>query len=246
MDPNARYVQGIRYNPPPLLKQSLQRLGLPVKIIEVIMDIFNRKTNQVITTIGKTKKYEVADGIDQGETLSPILCCIYYDPLLSKVQKTHKGYTMSVTIPDKEVTYTHSTSVIAYMDDTVWVAQSRLELEEIIKTASSFYEFANIRVNPSKSVLLHNNSSDHTPITFRTETIHNMGKNVPVRYLGTWVARSNNTKQIQNKIIHEAKIAINRLNLAKITIKQAIYIVNTVIITRIAYRVQNAYLPKSK
>ena len=39
--------------------------------------------------------------------------------------------------------------------------------------------------------------------------------------------------------------AIKKLKYAKITEKQAIYIINTVILTRIAYHIQNSKLPKT-
>ncbi|CAG8818931.1 21471_t:CDS:1, partial [Gigaspora rosea] len=36
----------------------------------------------------------------------------------------------------------------------MWVADNREQLQDILQTAERFYEFAGIRVNPSKSVLV--------------------------------------------------------------------------------------------
>ena len=40
------------------------------------------------------------------------------------------------------------------MDDTVWVANTKDQLQNILQTAELFYEFAGIKVNPKKSVLV--------------------------------------------------------------------------------------------
>src|SRR6185437_13197654 len=47
------------------------------------------------------------------------------------------------------------------------------------------------------------------------------------------------------KIQEEAEGAIKRIQRAKITKKQAVYIINSVVLTRIVYRVQNTILPKA-
>ena len=44
-------------------------------------------TNQVITDVGITNKYDMNNGIDQEEIISPLLWIIYYDPLFSKIKK---------------------------------------------------------------------------------------------------------------------------------------------------------------
>src|SRR5260364_384290 len=63
---------------------------------------------------------------------------------------------------------------------------------------------------------------------------------------GVWFSRGKNNTSVHNKILQEAKSAIKRLRMAKIIAKQAIYIINSVIISRFSYRIQNTYLPQSK
>ena len=60
---------------------------------------------------------------------------------------------------------------MAYMDDSLWIALSKSSLLEILTTANSFYKFARIKVNPSKSVLATNSISKERSITFNEETI---------------------------------------------------------------------------
>ncbi|CAG8703782.1 4644_t:CDS:1, partial [Gigaspora rosea] len=43
--------------------------------------------------------------------------------------------------------YKTNLSVMAYMNNSLWIAESKIQLEEILKTASSFYKMTGIKVN---------------------------------------------------------------------------------------------------
>lgn len=174
----------------PLLNKALNRIHVPLQLRELLINIFSDRKNQVITSIGKTQQYEVLDGIDQGETLSPILWRIYYDPLIHRIATQIKGYQMTTQIPYQPTTLTHNTSVIAFMDDTAWVALNKQEMEAITKLATSFYKMANIRVNPEKSILI-NNSDDtqNSSLKFQDQTINNIDRNEPFSLPGGMVLK---------------------------------------------------------
>ncbi|CAG8825217.1 9072_t:CDS:1, partial [Gigaspora rosea] len=53
-------------------------------------------------------------------------------------------FSMSVKTPTGSE-YKTSLSVMAYMDDSLWIAESKSQLEEILKTASSFYKMTGIK-----------------------------------------------------------------------------------------------------
>ena len=42
------------------------------------------------------------------------------------------------------------------MDDTLWIAKSKEELQTIIATATSFYHMADIQINLTQSILTSN------------------------------------------------------------------------------------------
>ena len=73
----------------------MRRIRIPDRFITIIENSFKYRTNQVITDVGLTNKYNMNNGIDQREIMSPLLWIIYYDPLFSKIRKI-KGisYTM--------------------------------------------------------------------------------------------------------------------------------------------------------
>ena len=139
----------------PTLCKALKRIHIPDKAINLLSYLLSHRTNKVITTLGLTTSYSVDDGIDQGETISPLLWKIYYDPLISRIHNEHQGFLSG--IPSSSINGIH-TSVMAYMDDSLWIAPNKTSLINILHTASSFYKFANIKVNPFKSILVTNSS----------------------------------------------------------------------------------------
>ena len=76
---------------------------------------------------------------------------------------------------------------IAYMDNTVWIARTREELERIVKIATSFFKLTNINVNPQKSILLIKNASTkQTKITYKDMEIEAINHKQLCRILGCW------------------------------------------------------------
>ncbi|GES86389.1 ribonuclease H-like domain-containing protein [Rhizophagus clarus] len=153
-----------------LLKLSLQRIGIPNKINNLILQLFTNRYNQVITPTGYTPQYKVIQGIDQGEVISPLMWIIYYDPLFAYINTAPipKEDRFTIIVPrkkniwdsplnDQPVTYT--LSVQGYLDDTTWVAPSLPALNRLLSMAEDFYKIANIKINKDKYRILTNNTS---------------------------------------------------------------------------------------
>ncbi|PKK70925.1 hypothetical protein RhiirC2_779064 [Rhizophagus irregularis] len=84
----------------------------------------NRKNN-VILPSGLSSDYDVLQGIDQGEVISPILWIIYYDPMFTHLSTlTDNLHTTSITKinniyqPSTDLKINYSSSVVGYLDDT--------------------------------------------------------------------------------------------------------------------------------
>src|SRR5687768_11536072 len=106
-----------------MLEKAMQRLRLPQTFINFIKNIFTNRKNSIFTEVGMTTPYDVLIGIDQGEVISPLLWCIYYDPLLKEIESRQLGYQISHTY--RQNVYSHNKTTIsqhnsasAYMDDT--------------------------------------------------------------------------------------------------------------------------------
>ena len=82
------------------LRMSLNQIGIPTIFTNWIIDLFEGQSMQVITAFGLSPSLNAADVIDQGDSISPLLWRIFYDPLLSALQSDHRrGYQMNIMWP---------------------------------------------------------------------------------------------------------------------------------------------------
>ena len=232
-----------------LFQKSLHRIQMPQQLINILTNLLFDRTNRVITNLGLTNFYSVKNGIDQGETITPLFWRIYYDPLISKISSYFSGYTLSTSYSSSLTHYSTnhlntSISVLAYMDDTLWVANSKTQLEEIVQTASSFYSMADIQVNPTKSLFITTQPSSN--ILFLNSNLQSTPPHQPFKFLGCWFTL-NNRQSAQIKLIQDEAIQLANIASTKnITDKQITYIINTVIIPTTEYRLHNIVIPLSK
>src|SRR5215212_6614869 len=77
------------------LRRSMERIKIPAATINYLIDLFDERQISVITAYGSTEFFTGQDGIDQGETISPLLWRIFYDPLLCAIQDSGRGYIMN-------------------------------------------------------------------------------------------------------------------------------------------------------
>ena len=80
------------------LELVIQRIKVPRIGKKFIMALFNKRQTRIITAIGLTEPITAGDGIEQGEVISPLVWRIFYDPLLTRVQKDITlGYEIQVS-----------------------------------------------------------------------------------------------------------------------------------------------------
>jgi Reverse transcriptase (RNA-dependent DNA polymerase) len=179
---------------PYMMKLALQRIKIPEQIINIINFIGENRMARGITEYGPTEVYRVIKGVDQGDSISPLLWCIFYDPLLTEINTLRGGYEMEIkwridmTLRE-QIWEEKLISSMAFMDDTVWITKSKQEMEKILKVAQSFFELNKIKVNPTKSELIMINTSTEDRIqgiNFMESDIMPKGKEA-TRYLGIWI-----------------------------------------------------------
>ena len=137
------------------LKLSLQRIKIPALGQSFIIDLFDKRQTRIITALGLTEAITAGDRIEQGEVISPLIWRIFYDPLLTKVKKnTLLSYELEVSQQEnleekREKMKKVRQAVVAFADNTTWIASSKEQLEEIIKIAEDFFKINNIQINLS-------------------------------------------------------------------------------------------------
>jgi len=80
-----------------LFEKALNRINMPSKLINILTNLLTDCQNRVITNFGLTNPYIVKNGIDQGETITPLFWHIYYDLLISNIASQHEDYQLSTT-----------------------------------------------------------------------------------------------------------------------------------------------------
>jgi hypothetical protein len=230
-----------------MLIRALERLRIPFNFIRFILKMFGNRFNQVFTFFGNTEPYKVVFGIDQGEVISPLLWCIYYDPLLCRIHESPLGYSMSHKWkPDVSTSAIATNSIkistLAYMDDTLWITKSQKDLTDIMKIANSFYDLNFIKVNWDKSVLLTNKDTLCQSISLPSInggiTIHPRLTNESIKYLGVWISLGSNKAFINKSLANKIKSAVAVMTPKRLMDKQIIYIYNSVLIPQIEYHSQ--------
>src|SRR6266496_70843 len=69
------------------LTKALDRLSVPNNIVRFILSLFTNRYINILTAYGTTDIITAGDRIDQGDSISPLLWRIFYDPLLSAVTR---------------------------------------------------------------------------------------------------------------------------------------------------------------
>jgi len=80
-----------------ILKLALRRIKIPEDCISCLLNLFTNRKNAVFTKDGLSDYYDVKIGIDQGEVISPLLWCIYFDILLCEIDQLQKEYNLNHT-----------------------------------------------------------------------------------------------------------------------------------------------------
>src|ERR1043165_7029621 len=143
------------------LKLALERIKIPSLMVSFLLNLFTNRLNKVLTAVGDTDWYNCLIGIDQGEVISPLLFCIYFDLLLCEIDKLKKGYTMqhewyqSIKSNSRSC-LSEQISSLGFMDDANWISSSKEKVEIILATADEFYIMTRSAINRNKTKILTN------------------------------------------------------------------------------------------
>ncbi|CAG8721784.1 11105_t:CDS:2, partial [Rhizophagus irregularis] len=240
------------FEPIRIIKELINDANENSKELWLLALDMSKAKNQVFTAGGLTPEYDVLVGIDQGEVISPLLWCIYYNPLLCELNKHHLRYKLStkkiVNIYENiEKEHKLYISNLAYMDDTNIISGNKHELELLLSIADEFYTLNDIQINKDKSELLLRSKNydfgkkEKININFGDKkiSIFPVPKENSIRILGVWFNAYDDRKFVLNQCKNDIlNLITNTLKRKVITDKQTAYIFNSIILSRIEYRSQ--------
>jgi len=252
-----RCFDSVSCRPGQTLERSLTRLRVHPRFTHLCTSIAEHKTNVVITAFGMTEPYRPGCGLDQGGVECPLFWLICYDVLLKAVIDSGMGYVfmrrnslveqrrlppMFETEEEDMLTVPAS----AFVDDTNWYAPSKENMEVIVELALDFFQLNAIEINPKKTELITiNPSHEDTSITVGGTVVQSHSPTAAVRSLGVWFTADGRPRTTATLVVNEVQATCSILARRAITDKQAIVIVNNVLIPRVLYRMAVTVLPAS-
>lgn len=108
---------------------------------------------------------------------------------------------------------------MVYMDDTIWLADSKEKMETILELVHSFTEMTGIRINTNKMDLLIINppSKNQQSLVYGNQTIVTPRNPKPIRYLGIWLEENGKKKYQLSLIKNKLNFIIHNLQNSIIT-----------------------------
>ena len=102
--------------------------GVDDEFISMLRDWYEGMNAMVVTPWGRTKAVQITRGVKQGSVLSPWLYSMYINGLIKELKARRLGI-------DREGEWV---GVVAYADDIALVAQSKEELEAMLRVCEQY------------------------------------------------------------------------------------------------------------
>ena len=229
------------------LLASLTRFGFPDKFKSIIRFLYDSREAQVHTAFGLTDPFHPENGLDQGDTLSPLLWIIFYDALLCKLNSLGLGIHLDL---DKRQTSDPARlpgikfASLAVADDLTLLARNFQDVKSLIATVDSFLCLHGITCNGDKSIIASNLPTGHpdspTIVEMRSSPLRPVtdirGPDQPIKILGTLVrldGKSTNTIAAMQLRASSLMAAIRH---RRISHKIVTYIANSVLLPSLTWK----------
>ncbi|KAG9306816.1 hypothetical protein G9A89_005717 [Geosiphon pyriformis] len=213
------------------LRKSLVRIKMCNKFIRFFGGIHNDWVNRVMMDFGLTDEYQV---------FSPLLWCIFYDPLLCEVKRQEN--VCEYRLDSRFVANTGHVESRAGLTSFL-AAGAFAATQHILNVASGFFQVNDISINNDKTVAIPINcrvSSPHLLISGLPISIAKRGE--PYRYLGIFLSTEGLSKPSLAKTRLDVRFFTNLVLKKTISDKQFSYLVLVVLYPIIAYKTQFSFV----
>src|SRR5260364_351775 len=129
-------------------------------------------------------------------------------------------------------------SVVAFADDTTWIALSKEQMERTIQIAEEFFRLNDIWINAKKSKLIICNTKkekEERCIALGGEIVKEEGDSKVTRFLGIWLNCKLKESLVRAKAKEVIRATVQQLDKKRITLNQVAYINNMCILSKLCY-----------
>ncbi|KAG9300753.1 hypothetical protein G9A89_023551 [Geosiphon pyriformis] len=224
--------------------KSLVRIKMCSKFIRFFGDIYGGRTNQVMTDFGLTKE----------EVFSPLLWCIFYDPLLCEVKRQENVcdyrliscFVTKMGCMESQTRLSFFFAAGAFVDDTIWVSNSQAATQHILNVASEFFCINDISINNDKTIAILINCRIRAPSLFISGSSIFIAKSGESHcYPSIFLSSEGLLKPSLAKAHSDVCFFTNLVLRKAMSDKQFLYLVLAVLYPIISYKTQFSFVPVS-
>jgi ribonuclease HI len=216
-------------------RAACRRIKIPETFIRLMQNMDGHNSITINTPYGTTEPFRPGMGLPQGDALSTTRWLIFYDPLLCRLQTETEGFPIPRT--------TIRVSAFGYADDLNSLAARAAAMQKQLDMIYEFLDQFDMRMNPAKSLVLCNEaafselSNDNKfylgGIPIRTANAGEM-----IRVVGAQMTADKSHKKTLDNALQALGMATHLIYKKHTPSKITIYLINSIIIPRLLYKLQ--------
>ena len=203
------------------LLRSLERINLPRQFIKLVDFILKKRTCKLITPYGLTDGFKPTKGIEQGDSLAPLLWNIFFDHIISSINSISRNDAFIL-------------NSLTFADDVTLLGRTDDDIKLLFKIFNEKCNECGLEISLEKCCFFENSkrSDTLTHIDLSLEDAIALpipyGGDKTFRFLGCQIALKGKQDDVFQKILEEVRQGANILKGKRISGKIMAYLVTAV------------------
>ena len=200
------------------LLNSLKRLNLPPNFIQLMSFILQNRDCKVITPYGLSMGFRPTKGIEQGDSLAPLLWNIFFDSIISSLRNEPKDAFI--------------VNSFAFADDVTLLGRSDDAVKRLFDVFTAQCSEKGLQINPNKCYFYENERRDITSNFINASQNGHLEiaykGNDAFRFLGCLITLNGKQTEVLHKLEEQVRHGANILRGKKLSGKIFSYIITAV------------------